>query len=410
MPKYTYSVVDGQGRPATGELEGPSQDQIAERLRGMGYFPTKIEPVAAGTRHPAAARRPRRFGGNKVRTKSLTAFTRQLSTLVDAGLPLLRSLEVLRKQEIDPALNRIILQIGESIESGGTFSEALAQHPKVFSPLYVNMVRAGEVGGVLHITLERLAQFQEKAAQTRNKVLAAMVYPCVVLTVATAVTLFLMTVIVPRFQEIFADLLDNGAMPWLTIQVIRVSHLLMHQSLLILAVVGGAVVAVKIFGRTRKGRYCLDQWKLKMPLMGSLIRKAGVARFARTLGTLIASGVPILQALSIVRETVGNAVMAAAVGRVHGAVKEGESIAGPLGVGRVFPALVVSMVEVGEQTGALPEMLAKVADVYDDEVDKAVSALTSVLEPIMIVLMAVIVGTIVIAMFLPLITIIIHMS
>jgi len=336
----------------------------------------------------------------------LTAFTRQLATLIDAGLPLLRGLDVLRKQEKNQTLKRTLQRLAESVEAGSTFSEALAQHPKIFNRLYVNMVRAGEAGGVLDVTLGRLADFQEKAQKIKNKVISAMVYPTVVIFVALSIVSFLMIVIVPKFQEIFTDLLEGKPLPGLTLFVMSCSNLVKNQFPLVAGSIVLLVVAVKMAGKTEKGRFYIDKFKLNAPIFGQLVRKVGIARFSRTLGTLIASGVPILQALNIVRDTSGNAVIAKAVSQVHDSVKEGERIVQPLEASGVFPPMVISMVDVGEETGALPDMLMKVADVYDDEVDNAVSALTSLLEPIMIVFLAVIVGTIVIAMFMPLISVI----
>jgi type IV pilus assembly protein PilC len=315
-------------------------------------------------------------------------------------------LDVLRKGEKNPVLKRTLGQLAEAVEGGSTFSEALAQHPKIFTKLYVNMVRAGEAGGVLDVTLSRLADFQEKAQKIKGKVVSAMVYPTVIIFVAMSIVTFLMIFIVPKFQEIFRDLLEGKPLPGITQFVIGISNLIQHQALLVVAAIAGLVIAIKFIGKTPKGRYAIDKVKLNAPVFGPLIRKVAIARFTRTLGTLIASGVPILQALNIVRETAGNAVVADAVSKVHDAVKEGERIVQPLEASKVFPAMVVSMVDVGEETGALPDMLMKIADVYDDEVDNAVGAMTSLLEPIMIVFLAVIVGTIVIAMVMPLISVI----
>ena len=420
MPKFDYVAMDSKGKEVTGTLEAENQTTVHGRIRELGYFPTSI--VEAGKdkhngKSPANSNAPARastrkslttrsFGGNKVKSKVMTAFTRQLATLIDAGLPLLRGLDVLRKGEKDPTLRRVVTKIAETVEGGSTFSEALAQHPKIFNRLYVNMVRAGEAGGVLDVTLSRLADFQEKAQKIKNKVVSAMVYPSVVIFVAVSILIFLMIVIVPKFQEIFKDLLGGKDLPALTQFVIDVSNLIQHQALLVVGLIVGLVISIKIIGKTKKGRYLLDNIKLHMPVFGPLLQKVGIARFTRTLGTLIASGVPILQALNIVREASENAVMANAVSRVHDSVKEGERIVQPLQATKVFPAMVVSMVDVGEETGALPDMLMKIADVYDDEVDNAVAALTSMLEPIMIVFLAVIVGTIVIAMFMPLISVI----
>jgi type IV pilus assembly protein PilC len=426
MPKFNYVAMDTKGKEITGVLESDNTTTAVSRIREMGYFPTNITEVGKekkpGKKTPSApgpvsAPKPtaKKAGGklqikflqgSKVKTKVLTAFTRQLATLIDAGLPLLRGLDVLRKQEKNPVLKRTLTKLAESVEAGSTFSEALAQHPKIFNKLFVNMVRAGEAGGVLDVTLSRLADFQEKAQKIKNKVVSAMVYPAVVIFVATSILIFLMVVIVPKFQEIFRDLLEGQALPGLTQFVLDVSNLVHHQALLVIGVLVALVVAIKMVGKTVKGRLLIDRFKLNAPVFGQLIRKVSIARFTRTLGTLIASGVPILQALNIVRDTSGNAVIAEAVSRVHDAVKEGERIVEPLEASKVFPPMVISMVDVGEETGALPDMLMKVADVYDDEVDNAVGAITSLLEPIMIVFLAVVVGTIVIAMFLPLITVI----
>lgn len=426
MAKFSYVALDPRGKEITGVLESESTTAAVSRIREMGYFPTNVSeadkvsakkkgkgPVPAGQAGGKAGGKKglgsielKFFGSGKVKSKTLTATTRQLATLIDAGLPLLRGLDVLRKGERNPTLKRTLQQLADSVEAGSTFSEALAQHPKIFNRLYVNMVRAGEAGGVLDVTLGRLADFQEKAQRIKNKVISAMVYPAVVICVALAIVTFLMIVIVPKFQDIFADLLEGAQLPPLTQFVMGISNVVQHQFVLVAGSVAGLWIAVKALGKTEKGRYYLDKVKLNAPMFGQLIRKVGIARFSRTLGTLISSGVPILQALNIVRDTSGNAVIAKAVAQVHDSVKEGERIVQPLEASGVFPPMVISMVDVGEETGALPDMLMKVADVYDDEVDNAVGAITSLLEPIMIVVLAVIVGTIVIAMFMPLIAVI----
>lgn len=426
MPKFNYIAMDAKGKEVTGTVEVENLTLAIGRVREMGYFPTNVTEAGKGKKgSPAAAaaagsaKTARKGlgginiklpGGGSISSKLLTSFTRQLATLIDAGLPLLRGLDVLRKQEKNPVLKRTLAELAEAVEGGSTFSEALAQHPKIFTRLYVNMVRAGEAGGVLDVTLMRLADFQEKAQKIKSKVISAMVYPTVVIFVAITILIFLMVVIVPKFQEIFRDLLQGKELPLLTQMVMAASNVIKSQALLVIGALAGLVIAIKLLGKTGKGRYVLDKIKLNAPVFGQLIRKVGIARFARTLGTLIASGVPILQALNIVRDTAGNAVVADAVGRVHESVKEGERIVQPLEACGVFPPMVISMVDVGEETGALPDMLMKIADVYDDEVDNAVTALTSLLEPIMIVFLAVIVGTIVIAMFLPLISIITTMG
>lgn len=423
MAKFNYVALDTKGKEITGVLESDTSTNAVSRIREMGYFPTNVTEVdkarkaatPGGTLGGGGGKPAKKglgsielkfFSTGKIKGKLLTTFTRQLATLIDAGLPLLRGLDVLRKQEKNPTLKKTLGQLAEAVEGGSTFSEALSQHPKIYNRLYVNMVRAGEAGGVLDVTLTRLADFQEKAQKIKNKVVSAMVYPSVVIFVALAILSFLMVVIVPKFQEIFNDLLEGKSLPGLTLFVLNVSNIVKNQFLFVVAGVAILIVSVKLLGKTEKGRYYIDLFKLNAPVFGQLLRKVGIARFTRTLGTLIASGVPILQALNIVRETSGNAVIAKAVSQVHDSVKEGERIVQPLEASRVFPPMVVSMVDVGEETGALPDMLMKIADVYDDEVDNAVAALTSLLEPIMIVFLAVIVGTIVIAMFLPLISVI----
>ena len=403
-------------------VEATSTNAAITQLRQSGYFPTSvIEEAISGPDGKEARRRgtttarvtkPRAkkgivlFRRRKVKSKILMVFTRQLATLVDSGLPLLRSLNVLAKQERDRLMKNTINKLADSVQSGSTFSDALALHPRIFNDLYVNMVRAGEVGGVLELVLNRLSEFQEKAAKIKNKVIAAMVYPGIVMTMAVGIMTFLMIFIVPRFEAIFHDILGDKPLPPVTRFVIGVSGFMKNDGLIILGAVIAIVTFYKLIGRTRRGRLVIDNFKLRMPLFGNLNRKTAISRFARTLGTLVTSGVPILQALNITRETAGNAAIAAPISQVHDSVKEGESIVQPLEASRAFPPMVVSMVDVGEETGKLPEMLLKIADVYDDEVDNAVAALTSMLEPIMIVFLAIIVGTIVLALFTPLISII----
>ncbi|NQU10305.1 type II secretion system F family protein [bacterium] len=420
MAKFSYVALDAKGKEVSGQVDSENTTDAIGRIREKGLFPTSVTEArqAAAAAGPAAAvgRARKRglsmdinlpwLGGGKVPSKVLTAFTRQLATLIDAGLPLLRGLTVLRKQERHPVLKSTMGDLTEAVEAGSTFSEALAQHPKIFPKLFINMVRAGEAGGVLDVTLNRLAEFMEKAQRIKNKVVSAMVYPSVVIVVALGIVGFLMTVVVPKFEEIFRDLLSGAQLPGLTRGVMGVSRVMKSQFLFVLVGVAVLVVLLKILGKTDQGRFIIDKVKLKAPVFGQLIQKVSIARFTRTLGTLIASGVPILQALNIVRETSGNAVVSRAVGQVHDAVKEGERIVQPLESSGIFPPMVISMVDVGEETGALPDMLMKIADVYDDEVDNAVTSLTSLLEPIMIVFLAFIVGTIVIALFLPLIQII----
>src|SRR3982751_4088632 len=422
MPRFNYVALDARGQEASGLLEAASSSAAISQLRQSGYFPTSVieEAIITSDGKPARARtvtaalmtKPREkkgivlFQRRKVKSKVLMIFTRQLATLIDSGLPLLRSLNVLAKQERDKLLKKTINDLADSVQGGSTFSDALALHPRIFNNLYVNMVKAGEVGGVLELVLNRLSEFQEKAAKIKNKVLSAMVYPIIVMTMAIGILCFLLVFIVPRFEVIFHDLLGDKPLPPVTQFVIGFSGFMKNHGLVLVGAIVAIVIIYNFIGRTRRGRLVIDNFKLRMPLFGNLNRKTAISRFARTLGTLVTSGVPILQALNITRETAGNAAIARAIARVHDCVKEGESIVQPLEASKQFPPMVVSMIDVGEETGKLPEMLLKMADVYDDEVDNAVAALTSMLEPIMIVLLAIIVGTIVLALFTPLISII----
>jgi len=408
--------MDAHGKETKGTLDVGSQNEAIGRVKEMGLFPTKIVEVDKAREKTDRRARPggKKRGalsfeikipgiGGKVKSKVLTTFTRQLATLVDAGLPLLRGLRVLEKQERHPTLKRIINDLALAVEGGSTFSEALAQHPKVFNRLFVNMVKAGELGGVLEVVLNRLAQFMEKAQKIKGKVIAAMFYPVAVITVATTIVSILMVYVVPKFEEVFVGLLEGEKLPGFTRLVLGISRAIKANILATLCIIAVGVTVWLLFLRTKFGRRVFDKFKLKMPILGPVMTKLAIARFSRTLGTLVSSGVPILQALTIVKETSGNVIVGSAIGAVHESVKEGETITAPLEASNVFPPMVVSMVDVGEQTGALPEMLLKIADTYDDEVDNAVAAMTSLLEPIMIVCLGVVVGSIVIAMALPLI-------
>jgi len=421
MPKYSYVAMDSRGKETKGTLEVASQNEAITRVKEMGFFPTKIvevekEKKQKGEKKAAASTKAgakKKGGGSiqikipglsgRVKSKVLTTFTRQLATLVDAGLPLLRGLRVLEKQEKNVTLKGIVGELAGSIEGGSTFSEGLAQHPKIFNRLYVNMVKAGELGGVLEVVLNRLSEFMEKAQKIKGKVIAAMFYPCAVMVVAVAIMTVLMIFVIPKFKDVFANMMEGAQLPGFTRFVLGISDIVKDHALYTLA---GLVVLIIIFvwaKRTAPGRRIWDKFTLKVPVFGPVVSKVAISRFSRTLGTLVSSGVPILQALNIVKETSGNVIIGNAVAAIHDSVKEGETITAPLEASNVFPPMVISMVDVGEQTGALPEMLLKIADNYDEEVDNAVSAMTSLLEPIMIIFLAVVVGSIVIAMFLPLI-------
>ncbi|HHX97763.1 MAG: type II secretion system F family protein [Kiritimatiellia bacterium] len=417
MARFKFTALDSKGKEVHGEIEAENQTVAISRIREKQYFPTKVEELSGGGGKPAkraAAKggalsmeiRLPKFLQGRVKPKQLTAFTRQMSTLVNAGLPLMRALRVLQRQEKNPALRDAVIQMAESIESGSTFAEALAAHPKVFDRLFVNMVKAGELGGVLDVVLARLAEFQEKAEKIKGKVKSAMTYPIVVLVMALVILIFLMTAIVPRFADIFADLMGSKGMPMLTQFVMDASDTMVHRFPVVAIVIVALVIIIKLLAKTKWGAYGLDKFKLNAPVFGTLVSKTSISRFTRTLGTLMSAGVPVLQALNIVKETIGNEVIGNAVATIHDAVKEGENMAPPIAASKVFPPMVVSMVEVGEETGALPDMLMKIADSYDDDVDNAVAALTSIIEPLLIIFLAVVVGTIVVALFLPLVSII----
>ncbi len=419
MAKFRFKAVDSQGKEVLSTIEADTQSAAIEKIRGMKLTPKAIgqvredETEAAVSRPTIKTKRSKdisiklpKFLRGKVKTKDLMVMTRQLATLVDAGLPLTRGLRVLHRQTTNEALKEALGGMLETVETGNTFSESLGNYPKIFNHLYVNMVRAGEAGGVLETVLNRLAEFMEKAEKIKNKVKGAMTYPIVVLCAALGIVVFLMIFVIPKFQQIFNDLLGGEGMPALTQFVINLSEWVQQYWLFGLCGIIGTVIVLKIFFKTPTGSYLHDKLALSAPVFGQLTQKTIVARLTRTLGTLLSSGVPVLQALSIVKDTTGNQVVAKALQSVHDSVKEGEGMTAPLGASGVFPPMVVSMVEVGEETGALPEMLIRVANTYDDEVDNAVAAMTSIIEPIMIIFLAVVVGGIVIAMFMPLISII----
>jgi type IV pilus assembly protein PilC len=420
MPKYKFVAVDQKGKEYTGNLEATDEAAAEAKLREKGLFPTSVSPATGAAKKTATKGKKKPAAGNanlkkeiqmpafmqKVSPKQLMAFTRQLATLVNAGLPLVRGLQVLGRQEKNPLLKKSLAEMSDAIESGSNFAEALVQHPKIFDKLYVNMVKAGEVGGVLDKVLLSLAEFMEKVQKIKNKVKGAMIYPIVVLSLAMAILAFLMIFIIPKFQKIFEDIMQGKPLPWLTRQVVIFSENFVVIGPILVGVGILLSIALKFAKKTPKGAYAIDWTKLHSPLFGPLFMKSAIGRFTRTLGELMDSGVPVLQALTIVGETAGNAVVETAVHEVHDAVKEGENIAPTLESTKIFPPMVISMVEVGEETGELPQMLRRIADNYDDEVDNAVAGLTSVIEPLLIVMLAVIVGVIVIALFLPLIGII----
>ncbi|EEF61474.1 type II secretion system F family protein [Pedosphaera parvula] len=435
MSTFTYKAVDQHGKETKGTLQVANQNEAIQRIKEMGFYPTRVtelkpssSPAERARRHAqrlgltsksvnhqvqiSSTRTSRReflakfqipFLRARVKTKQLCIFTRQLSTALDAGMPLLRCLRLLEEQETNPSFKNIITGVGSSIEGGCTFSEALAQHPRVFNHLYLSMVRAGELSGSLEITLKRLSDFTEKTEKIKRKVIAALFYPAAVISVATGVMGIMLLYVIPKFKAVFEGMMNGKPLPAFTRLVLGISDSIRSHFVLTAAIAAAVYGILLLSLRTRVGRNVFDRFKLKMPILGTLFSKVAIARFTRTLGTLTTTGVPILQSLDIVKETTGNVILRDAVEHVHDNVKNGESIAAPLRQASVFPVMVVGMIDVGEQTGALPEMLNKIADNYDEEVDNSVSALMSLIEPVMIVFLAVVVGSIVIAMFLPII-------
>ena len=430
MATFQYIAKNSAGQDLRGTIEAGDRNSAIAAIRAQGLLPTALGEVkSAGAPQPAApkkgAKKPApaakkgglnkdikiniklpKFLQGKIKTKVLTQFTRQLATLVNAGLPLMRGIDVLKRQMKDAQMLEALGGIAENIAAGGTFSESLTQYPKIFDKLYVNMVKAGEAGGVLEVVLGRLAEFAEKSEKIKNKVKGAMIYPCVVLFAAVGITWFLLVAVIPKFQQVFNDMLGGAALPAVTQYVINASEFMQHNGLMIGAAIFAVIVIMKVIGKTEKGAYLFDVLKLRMPVTGTLAQRSAVSKFTRTLGTLLSSGVPILQSLVITRDTTGNRVLTEAIQNVHDSVKEGESMTTPLSQCKVFPPMVTSMVEVGEETGALADMLTRIANTYDDEVANAVAGMTAAIEPALIIVLAVVVGTIVIAMFLPMVKII----
>jgi type IV pilus assembly protein PilC len=432
MASFSYTAVETlTGREASGSMEGASAEDVIASLKRQRLAPLSVRPtrahnekstapsgnqraaqkIAPGIAVVEVPRRPswKNWIQPRITAKTLTLFTRQLAALVKAGMPLLRCLEVLQRQESNPGFRSVLVELADTIRSGGTLSDGLARHPKIFDRLHVNMIKAGEAGGVLDTILDRLARFMEKAERVKGRVKSAMTYPVIVMALAVAIVAALMVLVVPKFEQIFSGLLKGQPLPALTRVILGVSQFIQHH--VVVCCVLGALIAggFVFFKRTPLGSRVSDWLALRIPFLGDLVLKSSVARFTRTFGTLLASGVPILQALKVTRETSGNRYVAAAIDHVHDRVKEGDGVARPLQSTRLFPEMVGSMIEVGEETGALPEMLTRIADTYDEEVDNSVTALTTIIEPVMIVFLAGVVGTIVIALFLPIVSIIQHL-
>ena len=409
MPVFKYEALDARGKEVRAEIEALSNKEAISKIRKKGLIPTKVRSKGAAKKVAAVAAPKRRRGaGGRVSLKYIVQFARQLSTLQDAGLAILRSLRILEQQHKGGKIRRIIGYVADDIEGGATLSEALGKYPKAFNRLFVNMIAAGEVGGVLDIILLRLADFLEKTQRLRANVKKAMVYPVVVMVIAGGIVLFLMMKIIPVFSTVLMDMTEGeGALPPLTQVLMDISAWLLGRhglNALMVVLSPFAIIAVlKFIRQFRIGRLILDVIKLKMPVIGQLTYKISVARWTRTLGTLISAGVPILEALNITRDTAGNEVYARALNKVHHAIRQGDTFANPLRQSKTVDAMVVNMIDVGEETGDMDKMLEKIANNYDEETDVLVGSLMSLLEPIMVVLLGLIVGTIVIAMFLPMV-------
>ncbi len=394
MPVFAYQGRTMQGSTA-GEIEAPDRTAAVAELRRKAILVTSIKEKAGGSARAAATAR---FSG-KVKDKEMAIFTRQFSTMVDAGLPLVQCLTILSEQSDSKTLRAVTSKVAGSVEAGSTLADALRRHPKTFDELFVNLVEVGEAGGILDTVLQRLSVYIEKAAALKRKVKSAMVYPATIISVAFIVVLFMLTFVIPTFATMFSSM--GADLPLPTVIVIKLSNFVSSYWWLVIAAVAGVVFGIRAYYRTEGGKSVIDALLLKLPVFGTLIRKVAVARFTRTLGTLVSSGVPILEGLRITARTAGNRVVERAVLETRASVTAGKTLAEPLKTSTVFPPMVVQMISVGEQTGALDAMLNKIADFYDDEVDTAVGALTALLEPLMIVFLGVIIGGLVIAMYLP---------
>jgi len=422
MATFVYEAMDSQGKEVKAEIEATNENEAADKIRALNYFPTRVAlkggkkgggggggaaPADQALGRAQAVKRKRGGMGlsfGRVKQKELTAFTRQFATLLDAGLPVVRAIDILHNQLKPGVLKEALFDVKEDVEGGSSLSEALAKHPLVFDKLYVNMIRAGEAGGLLDEILSRLADYREKAQRLQQKIIGALVYPAAVITIAGAILTFIMVFIIPKFEQMFKEM-ELGDLPMMTQVLMTIANTMRTYWYILVFLPVLAWIAFGMWVRTPSGRLMADRIKLKLPIFGQIISKSSVSRFCRTLGTLVQSGVPILDALSIIKNATGNQVVANAVETVHNSIKEGDTIAEPLRHCGVFDDLVVNMIQVGEETGELDKMLLKVADTYDNEVDTLVGALMSLLEPLLIVGMGLTVGFIVISLFLPLISI-----
>ena len=411
MPVFAYEAINNDAQKVKGDVTADSKELAIKLIQEKGLRPTRLqmqkEEAAKreipGVEQAAPKKKGPLFKGG-VKTAEIVTFTTQLSTLQDAGLPIVRSLNILEEQQKPGRLKDELEAISEEVEQGSTFSEALSKYPKSFNKLYISMVKAGEAGGVLDVILRRLAGFMEKSQKLRKKVKGALIYPAAVITVAAAILVVIMLFVVPAFEKMFADI--GQSLPAPTQLLLSTSQAIQTYWFLLPGIPILLVFSMKMVARTERGGRALDAFKLKMPVFGNIIKKSSVARFCRTLGTLIASGVPILEALRIVRDAVGNIIISNAIEDVHSSIREGDTIADPLRASGIFDELLVNMIDVGEETGELDKMLMKIADNYEMDVDVAVEGMSSLLEPVLIVGMGLVVGFIVVSLFLPLVSII----
>ncbi len=414
MAVFAYEAMNQAGQEVKDEIDAPSTEEALSKIRNLGYFPTRIREKGGTKTKPSggAKKKSSPFMIGKIKTKTITQLTRQLSTLQDAGLPILRSLNILAEQQKPGALKTILQTMGEDIESGTTLSEACARQPKAFNGLYVNMVAAGETGGVLDVILQRLAEFMEKAQKLKQKIIGAMIYPVVVVGFALSIVVGIMIIVIPKFKDIFADF--GVDLPPVTMLLIGISDWVVDGTppgwMVIFFGPFVVIILLRLIRSSKGGRFVTDVVFTRIPVVGSMVRKAAIARFTRTLGTLINAGVPILESINITRETVGNEVYARALDKVHDSIREGDSFAGPLRSTKTCDGLVTNMIDVGEETGELDKMLLKIADNYEEELDNAVASLVSLLEPVMVVCLGGMVGFIVVALFMPLVSLISSVS
>jgi type IV pilus assembly protein PilC len=402
MPYFNYTIRDANGQTRSGKVEAPNAEELKKRLQSEGLQVLEVTEDRKAPRVPAG-------GYGRVKLTDLAIFARQFSTMLDAGVSLIRCLDVLQAQTNNARLRKILMDLSARVESGESLSRSMARHPKAFSQLIIGLIRAGEVGGVLEESLQRIAAFLEKDVQLRRKIRTALTYPVIVLLVAIGIVIFLVSWLVPQFAQLFKEL-GIEELPAPTQFLVDLSALFTQRWYVVIIAVVAILIAYKLFVSTRVGRRVADRVKLRVPVFGPLHHKIVMARFSRTMGTLLASGVPILQAMETVAGVVGNSVVSDAVIESRARIREGEKIADPLQRSKMFPPMVVHMVSVGEESGSLDHMLNKIADFYENEVEMTIASLTAAIEPVMIVLLGFIVGFIVISMFLPMIEVISNLS